>query len=233
LSAHYFVSDAHIGAAPAGAESRLVEFLESIRGRATSLYVLGDLFDFWFEYNRAIPVSGFRVLGALSRLAQEGTRVVYLAGNHDVRFTGFFKRELGIESCAGPLAETLDGRRVWMSHGDDLDKRLIPSLFRTLMRSRVNQALYSLVHPDLGISLARSVSGASRKRPPDARLAEKMAAFARTRLEQGQDIVVLAHLHRPELRTFGSGIYLNTGDWVSNFSYGKLEQGRLSLEFWR
>jgi UDP-2,3-diacylglucosamine hydrolase len=233
LSAHYFVSDAHIGAGRPVAEPRLVEFLDSIRGRATSLFVLGDLFDFWFEYSRAIPVSGFRVLGALSGLVQAGTRVVYLAGNHDVRFLGFFKQELGIESCPGPLAETLDGKRVWMSHGDDLDRRPIPMLFRTLMRSRINQALYSLVHPDLGISLARSVSGASRRRPPDTRLADKMAGFARGKLSEGHDIVVLAHSHRPELRTFETGSYLNTGDWVDNCSYGVLEDGRLRLEYFK
>ncbi len=233
MSAHYFVSDAHIGARSSGAEPRLVEFLEAIRGRATSLFVLGDLFDFWFEYNRAVPVSGFRVLGALGALAQSGTRVVYLAGNHDVRFTGFFRRELGIESCVGPLVETLDGKRVWMSHGDDLDKRPIPSLFRALMRSRLNQALYALVHPDVGIELARSVSGASRRRPPDARLAEKMASFARGKLSEDNDVVILAHLHRPELRQFEHGLYLNTGDWVENCSFGLLSEGRLTLEFWQ
>ncbi len=99
MSAHYFVSDAHLGAAPADAEKRLVAFLQSIQGQADSLYILGDLFDFWFEYGRAIPKHGFRVLAKLARLRETGTRIVYIAGNHDIRFTDFFRRELDIETA--------------------------------------------------------------------------------------------------------------------------------------
>ncbi len=232
MSAHYFVSDAHLGAAPAGAEERLLRFLESIRGRADSLYILGDLFDFWFEYGRAIPKHGFRVLAELVQLRKSGTAVVYLAGNHDLRFQEFFHRELGI-TTAFEWSGTIDGRRVWMKHGDEVDRRPVSMLFRRLMRSRLNRFLYSFVHPDLGIGFAGWVARRSRARGSDSGLREEMAGFAERKLAQGFDVVLLAHLHEPELRRFGEGVYVNTGDWLTHFSYGVMEDGEVSLRFFR
>lgn len=229
MSAHYFISDAHLGAAPAEAELRLVSFLAGLEGRADTLWVLGDLFDFWFEYGRAIPKHGFRVLAALGRLRQSGTRVTCLAGNHDLRFTGFFKKELGVETTTGAQL-VLDGQRVLMRHGDELDRRPVSRLFRTLMRSRINNALYRLVHPDVGIALAGWVARRSRNRPPDTALAGLMRDHARACLREGNDLVVFGHLHRPELTRFPEGCYLNTGDWIESFSYGVMRDGEIALE---
>ncbi|MFO7675764.1 MAG: UDP-2,3-diacylglucosamine diphosphatase [bacterium] len=230
MSAHYFVSDAHLGAAPPGAEARLARFLNGLEGRADSLWILGDLFDFWFEYGRVIPRHGFRILAALARLREAGIRVSYLAGNHDLRFGGFLRRELGIETGAGGDIE-LDGRKVLVRHGDEIDRRAVSRLFRVLMRSRLNNGLYRLIHPDLGIALAGWVARRSRARGPDERLAGAMREWARARLAEGRDLVVLGHLHRPELTAFpGGGSYLNAGDWIENFSYGILRDGRPALE---
>jgi UDP-2,3-diacylglucosamine hydrolase len=161
LSAHYFVSDAHIGGGNPDAEQRLFRFLESIRGKAESLYILGDLFEFWFEYSRAIPKSGFRALAELSELSRTGTRIGYLKGNHDFWFKDFWRRELGAEA-ADELDITFDGKRVFLAHGDGLDRALVPQFFRVLMRSRLDGWLYSLLHPDVGIGLALAVARASR-----------------------------------------------------------------------
>jgi UDP-2,3-diacylglucosamine hydrolase len=230
LSAHYFVSDAHLGAAPPAAEARLARFLAGLEGRADSLWILGDLFDFWFEYDRVIPRHGFRVLTALARLRATGTRVNYLAGNHDLRFTDFFGRELGIETGGGGDVE-LAGRRVLVGHGDELDRRLVSRFFRRLMKSRLNNALYRLIHPDIGIALAGWIARRSRDRGPDERLAAAMREWARARLAEGRDLVILGHVHRPELVEFpGGGSYLNTGDWIESFSYGILRDGRPALE---
>jgi len=229
LSAHYFISDAHLGAAPPESEARLARFLAGLEGRTDTLWVLGDLFDFWFEYGRAIPKHGFRVLAALGRLRQSGTAVTCLAGNHDLRFTGFFREQLGVETAVEARVE-LDGRRVLMRHGDEVDHRHLSRLFRILMRSRLNNALYGLIHPDLGIALAGWVTRRSRRRPPDATLADRMREHGRVCLREGNDIVILGHLHRPELTRLPEGVYLNTGDWLKNFSYGVMRDGEIALE---
>ncbi len=228
MSAHYVVSNAHLGAAPRGTEERLLAFIDTIRGSADSLYILGDLLDFWFEYGRAIPKHGFRVLAELVHLRRAGTRVVYLAGNHDLRFRDFLSRELGIEA-ATVLDVRLDGRRVWMSHGDEVDSRPIPALFRRLMRSRINNLLYSFVHPDVGIGFASWIARRSRARGQDDFLREEMARYAESRIAEGFDIVVTGHLHVPELRRLGDGYYLRTA-WLHDCSYGVIRDGVPALE---
>ena len=228
MSAHYFVSDAHIGAGRADAEQRLGRFLENIKGRADSLYILGDLFEFWFEYRRAVPKQGFGVLSRLAELNRSGTKITYLKGNHDFWFQDFLRRELHAET-ADELDVVIDGRRVFVAHGDRLDRSLVARFFRWLMRSRVNGALYSMLHPDLGIGLARWVALANRDEKTNLRLKDAMARFAEERLRAGYDIVVLGHSHAPERREWDNGIYLNVGDWMTHFTYGVIRDGAASL----
>ncbi|UCG42488.1 MAG: UDP-2,3-diacylglucosamine diphosphatase [candidate division WOR-3 bacterium] len=232
MSAHYFVSDAHLGASPPGTEERLLAFLRSIRGKADSLYILGDLFDFWFEYGSAIPKHGFRVLTELAKLADAGTRVVYLSGNHDLRLRDFFSRELGIETAA-ELEETIDGVRVWMKHGEETDRRWLSVFFRRLMRSRLNNFLYSFIHPDAGIRFANWVATRSRARGLDPGLKQKMRESAQEKLCSGADVAVMAHVHEPELLRTGSGVYVNTGDWLRHFSYAVIRDGEVMLEYFK
>lgn len=231
MSAHYVVSDAHFGAAPPEDEERFLAFCESLRGRADSLFVLGDLLDFWFEYGRAIPKHGFRALAELVHLRRGGTRVVYLAGNHDLRFRDFLGRELGIEA-ASQVSERLDGSRVWMSHGDEVDHRAVPALFRRLMRSRINNLLYSFVHPDVGIGFASWVASRSRARGQDDFLRGVMARHASRKLAEGYDIVVTGHLHVPELVRLDGGWYLRTA-WCRGCTYGVIRDGVPALERFR
>jgi len=229
LSAHYFVSDSHIGGGFLDAEQRLFRFLESIRGRAESLYILGDLFEFWIEYTQAIPKQGFKALAELAELRRTGTRIGYLKGNHDFWFKDFWQRELGAEA-ADEMDITLDGKRVYLAHGDALDRAFVPRVFRALMRSRVNGWLYSLLHPDIGIGLAQAVARTSRVTGAKPSLIEDMARFAAGKLKSGFDIVVMGHSHVPELRRFGSGVYMNLGNWVTDFKYGLIRDGQPSLE---
>lgn len=229
MSAHYFVSDAHIGGGATDGEQRLFRFLESIRGKAETLHILGDLFEFWFEYGQAIPKQGFRALAELAELSRTGTRIGYLKGNHDFWFKDFWQRELGAEA-ADELSITLDGKRVYLAHGDALDRALVPRFFRFLMRSRVDGWLYSLLHPDIGIGLAHVVASVSRAGSVKPGIVEDMATFARGKLESGFDIVILGHSHVPELRKMNGGTYVNIGDWLTHFTYGVIRDGVASLE---
>jgi UDP-2,3-diacylglucosamine hydrolase len=229
LSAHYFVSDAHIGGGCPDAEQRLFRFLESIRGRAESLHILGDLFEFWFEYGRAIPKPGFRALAELAELARTGTRIGYLKGNHDFWFKDFWRRELGA-AASDELDVTLDGKRVFLAHGDTVDRAFVPRFFRVLMRSRLNGWLYSQLHPDVGIGLALAVARANRVKGANPDLIEDMARFAGDKLASGFDIVIMGHSHAPEVRQLEGGVYLNVGDWMTHFTYGLIRDGVPSLE---
>jgi UDP-2,3-diacylglucosamine hydrolase len=196
---------------------------------ANSLYILGDLFEFWLEYGRAIPKLGFRALAELAELSRTGTHIGYLKGNHDFWFKDFWQRELGAEA-ADELDVMLDGKRVYLAHGDSLDRALVPRVFRALVRSRVNGWFYSLLHPDIGIGLAHAVASVSRAGSRKPGIVEDMAAFARGKLESGFDIVILGHSHVPELRQMNRGTYLNLGDWVNHFTYGVIRDGVPSLE---
>src|SRR5262245_38654941 len=158
----YFLSDAHLGTESAEREApreaRLIEFFESLPGRAESLFIVGDLFDFWFEYSTAIPRRHFKTLCALRRLREAGVEITYLAGNHDFWLGGFLSNELGIHTREGPVTVEKQGRRAWIHHGDgliggDLGYRML----KKILRNRVNIRLYRWLHPDLGIPLAHWV----------------------------------------------------------------------------
>lgn len=230
MSAHYFISDAHVGAGTREAEHRLVRFVGTIAGRADTLCILGDLFEFWFEYGRVIPKRGFAVLAALANLARSGTRLVYLKGNHDFWFGDFIEHELGGSRAVDRLDERIDGRRVFACHGDALDRGLVPRFFRSLMRSRFNAQLYSVLHPDLGVALAESVARASRGREAGPELRRRLREYALERLDSGYDLVLMGHTHQPEIVERDGRAYVNTGDWLTHFSYCVVRDGRPTLE---
>lgn len=230
MSAHYFVADAHLGAGRPDGEERLLRFLSTIKGRAESLYILGDLFDFWFDYRTVMPKFGFAVLTRLAELEQAGTELHFVRGNHDFRFRGLPDHMPGISVVGDEMEAVVDGRRVFLCHGDALDRGFVPRLFRALMRNPVSNALYSLLHPDVGFWLAHWVADRSRDIGAKSYLLEDMARFAQEKLAAGFDVVVMAHSHVPELRRFDRGEYLNVGDWVKDSSYGLMRDGVLSLE---
>jgi UDP-2,3-diacylglucosamine hydrolase len=218
-----------VGGGKPRSEQKLCHFLRSLRGQAESLYILGDLFEFWFEYGRAIPKIGFHVLAELAELAEDGTHIHYLRGNHDFWFRDFLQRELGADA-ADEMDVMVDGKRVYLAHGDALDRAHVARFLRLLIRRRFNGILYSLIHPDLGIGLAQRVALASRRVGAAVYLRRTMAEFARAKIEVGFDVVMLGHSHAPELRHIGRGLYINTGDWLRHFTYGVIRDGVPALE---
>lgn len=230
MNGHYFIADTHIGASGHDDEMRLVRFVDSLAGNAQSLCIVGDLFEFWFEYRRVIPRAGFRLLSALARLVDSGTRLTCLRGNHDFWLGSFFGQELPDVKVADRLEQTIDGLRVYASHGDELDNNPVPRLFRNLMRNPLNVALYSLLHPDLGIGLATLVARQSRRRTAGLRLRRRLAEFACAKLEGDFDLVVLAHTHWPEQVEHNGGWYINVGDWLRHNTYCVIRSGRAVLE---
>jgi UDP-2,3-diacylglucosamine hydrolase len=236
----YLFSDAHLGAGDASAEDRkltlLEGFLAHVRSRPGAVYLNGDLFDFWFEYRQAIPRGHLRCLAALLETVRSGCPVTYVAGNHDFWVGDYLHQELGIQVEPGPVELELQGRRIFLAHGDGVLKRDGSyRLMRSILRSPLNNTLYRWIHPDLGIPLALAVSRRSAGRhhvDKPIPLDEIRAEVVLPQFARGRDAVVLGHFHTP-LHERGDGTdFLILGDWMRHFTYVTLEGGVFQLWRW-
>ena len=238
MGALYFISDVHLGLESAAEErakeERLATLIERARTDAEGFYIVGDLFDFWFEYRHVVPAAGLRVLGALHRLSAAGIPLHYLAGNHDFAPGRYLAEEVGCTLHPEPFAFTHEGRRFYLHHGDGLAENDLGYLIlRRILRSRFNQALWRLLHPDLGIGLARAVSRKSRDHTgaKDYGSDRRLQEFLRRRLGEGHQVIVMGHTHTAEVRTLEGGAwYVNLGTWLDGGApYARYEAGRLEV----
>lgn len=230
----FFISDAHLGSRmnkkPDPRETRLLKWFETFGAKADEIFIVGDLFDFWFEYRSVIPERYFSVLCALKTLRERNIPIHFISGNHDFGIGRFFSENLGIHVHHDPLDIKLQGKRYYISHGDGLARKDRGyRILKRILRSPVNIALYRLFHPDLGIGMADFFSRLSRDHREIKDSNEEYRAFARNRFREGFDGVVMAHTHMPDELHENSCSYINTGDWMKHFTYGKLEGGRLTL----
>ena len=166
----YIISDTHLGAATPEVERDLLGFLRALRGRASTLVVNGDLFDFWFEWKTVIPRGAFKTLGALSELKDSGTRIIWVAGNHDCWGGEVLREDLGVDYTMEAWDGELAGWRARIEHGDGLreveDKGY--RRLRSVIRNPVSIKLFSWLHPDLATKIATATSHTSRGyRPRD------------------------------------------------------------------
>jgi len=237
----YFFSDAHLGADnPAdekGKIEKLFSFLEMVGRQGNRLYILGDLFDFWFEYKQVIPKQHLTVVFRLAGLVEKGIPIHYITGNHDFWLGDFLEKEVGLVIHRDRYETVEEEKKLLLLHGDGLS----PSdwkyrLFvRSILRHRLCIALYRLLPPDWAIPFARKMSSSSRNHTAGrkAEFIKDYEIFAEKKLIDGYDAVIIGHTHHPQYIAFPGGVYLNTGDFYHHFSYGRLENGRLSLEYFR
>jgi UDP-2,3-diacylglucosamine hydrolase len=233
----YIFSDAHLGADSAGCEARkaanIQALFEKVKDDGDRLVILGDLFDFWFEYKYAIPKEHHQVLFMLTDLKRRGITIDYVSGNHDFWMDDFFTTQIGIQVHRDYYNLEYEGRKIHLIHGDGLAQadrgyRLLKRIFR----NRFNIWLYRKLPPDWAIPLAKKVSGSSRRYTSrrDQNFAADYEAYAAGKLQEGFDIVVIGHLHLPVIKPLDNGIYVNTGDFIDHFSYAKLTAGKIRLE---
>lgn len=244
--AAYLLSDLHLGAAYNGsrleAERRVVAFLDSIESDVTELYLLGDILDYWYEYRYVVPRGYVRFFGRLASLADRGVRIVWYIGNHDIWIDDYIPSELGVEVVDGWRVEQVGGLRIFMSHGDGVGKLPLGfRMIRSIFRNRICRRLYSMVNPRWTIPFAMGWSRHSRENgeAPGQEghpLFDSLVDFSRRYLEShpGIDWFVYGHLHilRREEIAPGCGIAI-LGDWLTRFSYARVENGRLTLGTWR
>lgn len=239
-----FFSDAHLpsrkGYSVQG--SAVEQFLRSLMDRkVAAVYILGDLFDLWFEYHAAILSYHFSVLKAFARLRDAGTQLHLVVGNHDYWAGSFLRDEVGFHIHKKPLIVEFDERRVYMCHGDGLNKRdVVYRLVRPVLRFGPAITAFRLIHPDFAVLLGRTASKFSRR---NANLIEAgnetesraIRSFAGTLLDRPDiDVVIAGHCHIPCEERFqvdgANKLYLNTGDWMAKFSYIEYENGIFSLK---
>ena len=233
------VSDLHLGAVPEATERAFLAFLEHVGERGASLLITGDLFDFWFEYGPVIHGKHFRVLGSLARLVEAGIPVTMAAGNHDAWGGRFLREDVGVEFHAAPFRTTLAGRPALIAHGDGLGSGdLRYRVLKTVLRSRATIAAFRMLHPELGLRLARAVSRTDlRLESEEANLgrARFVEAWARGQLQADPALgwVVCGHTHVPARIEVEAGrYYLNAGDWIRHFTYFEIRDGAPELRAW-
>jgi UDP-2,3-diacylglucosamine hydrolase len=235
----YFFSDAHLGmgtrADDREKESCIVRFLDHISLDAEQLFIVGDLFDYWFEYRTVVPKGYVRLFAALARLADAGVAITYVAGNHDFWVRSYFRDELGMEIALDPIEREIHGKRFYIHHGDGLLTGDSGYRFlKRVLRNRFNIFLFSLLHPDLAASIAQWTSRKSRQHTSQRTFEEgDMVSFAQTKIEEGFDVVVMGHNHIPGLRNIGSGVYVNLGEWMGENTFAVFDGKRVKLEKWQ
>ncbi len=233
----YFISDVHLGIESAQQEAlklkRLLGFLASIEKTAERLIIVGDLFDFWFDYHWVIPRKHLSVISALKRLTESGVKVMYCIGNHDFWLGDFFEKDLNIAVYREPIEFEQNGRRFYITHGDGLNKKDIGyHILKTILRCPVTSALCKLMHPDLTFALARWFSMMSRNHRPDHDHREPYIRRARELFTQGYDFVIFGHTHDAMELKEDDHVYINTGEWMEQFTYAVYEKDTLQLLKW-
>lgn len=240
----YFASDFHLGS-PNQAESRIredriVRWLTSIESTCSELFLMGDVFDFWFEYNTVIPKGYIRLQGKLAMMSDAGIKIYFFKGNHDMWVNDYFTKEMGMEIISDELVINRGGKSFYLHHGDglgpgDANYRILRKIFR----NPVCQWLFSMLPPNIGLGIANGWSRRSRKvnvlveEPFIGEENEWLAIYSREVLEkQHYDYFIYGHRHRPMIINLGNNSqYYNTGEWFTYNSYVVFDGEELRLEY--
>jgi UDP-2,3-diacylglucosamine hydrolase len=212
---------------------RVEAFLEDKIGQIDGLILLGDIFDLWVEWDKVIIKNYFSILKIFSSLKDAGTRLIFLAGNHDFWLEKFLQETIGFEVYHDFFSDTINEKKIFVSHGDLYTKNdLRYKFFRKFIRQRFIKKLFKLLHPDFGLTIGQLLSRTSRNRKRDPKsLHKKEQGLIQkaTTLSPEYDIVVFAHTHKPAKQNINGVIYINTGDWVTHDSYCVFEGDHIDL----
>ncbi|WP_343488297.1 UDP-2,3-diacylglucosamine diphosphatase [Allomuricauda sp. d1] len=239
----YFASDNHLGApdhtSSRPREKKFVAWLDAVKVDAAAIFLMGDLFDFWFEYKRVVPKGFTRTLGKLAELTDSGTPIYYFVGNHDLWMNGYFEEELNIPVYHNPQELTVNDTKFLIGHGDGLgpgDKGF--KRMKKVFKNPVAQWFFRWLHPDLGVRLAQhlSINNKIISGDADAKFLgedkEWLVQYCKRKLESKHyDYFVFGHRHLPlEIDLNDTSTYINLGDWIKYFTYAVFDGERLTLK---
>ncbi|MBE6334954.1 MAG: UDP-2,3-diacylglucosamine diphosphatase [Bacteroidales bacterium] len=243
----YFLSDVHLGSKTLNndreRENHLVAFINSIQDKCSSLWLMGDIFDFWFEYKHAVPKGHTRLLGKLSDLTDKGIPVHLFTGNHDIWVFDYLSSECGVVVHKEKVEQlTLNGKTILLGHGDGLNPKDTGfKIIRAVFHNKVAQWLFRWLHPDCGIGLANRWSSHSRESQGGVTVKEYLGdtkeysvVYANSYIKEHPEVdyVIFGHRHLAFETTLNNGAkYINLGDWLTQFTYAELDQsGNLALK---
>ena len=240
----YFASDFHFGV-PDHTKSReredlVVSWLEEIRKDASEIYLIGDVFDFWFEYSAVIPKGFIRFQGKLAELTDSGIKITLFKGNHDMWMFDYFVKELGVQIVSDELILERNGKKFYLHHGDGLgpgDAKY--KILKKIFRSGFCQWLFARIHPNLGVAIASKWSKYSRlqnnqKEEFQDLSKEWLVAYCKELLlKEHYDFLIFGHRHLPLDVALGESRYINLGEWMNFNSYAVFDGENLELRYFK
>lgn len=239
----YFASDFHLGVPTPQIsrerEDRIVRWLDSIRHDAKEIYLVGDIFDFWFEYQKVIPKGFIRLQGKIAELVDSGIPVHFFTGNHDMWMFDYFKKELGVEIFREPVTRIYNGKKFLIGHGDGLGPGDYQyKLLKRFFASKTCQWLFARIHPNLAMWIADHWSRSSRAAndKKEVFLGEEhewLAIYCREVLQKEHfDYFIFGHRHLPlDIRLTENSRYINLGEWINYNSYAVFDGNELKLQY--
>lgn len=240
----YFASDFHLGVAPKATslerERQLVSWLDHIKYDAKALFLVGDIFDFWFEYSTVVPKGFIRFLGKLAELADLGVEITLFKGNHDMWMFGYLKEQLNANIVDNELILQLNGKLFYIHHGDGLGPGDTKYKFlKAFFRSKVCQWLFARLHPNLGIGIAQRWSRHSRAANLDEERflgedREWLIQYAKDLLQKEHfDYFIFGHRHLAyDIKLHENTRIINLGEWMHACTYAVWDGEQLELKKW-
>lgn len=240
----YFASDFHLGAPNHNEsferEKRVIKWLDEVKKDATEIYLVGDIFDFWFEYKHAIPKGFVRFQAKIAEITDSGIPVRIFTGNHDMFIFDYLPKELGFKLYREPIVKTYNNKKFYIGHGDGLgpgDKKY--KIIKRFFGSKFCQWAYARIHPNLGLSFAFAWSRSSRK--TNASYDEKyhgddkefLVQFCKdyVKTDNSIDYFVFGHRHLPlEIKINDKATYFNLGEWIKHNTYAVFDGEKLELK---
>ncbi len=235
----YFVSDVHLGfdirETDKIREQNFLNFLDSIKKDCEILYLVGDIFDYWFEYKTVIPKYFYKTLSKFAELRDLGIKIEFVMGNHDFGLRDFFEEEFGIVVYKSDIERIHNGKKFYISHGDgkannDTGYRIL----KKIMRAEISMKLFLMLHPNIGIGMASGSSHKSRKHTDKKHYGndDGMISFAKDRIDNGFDYVVMGHRHKAMVINHNEGFYINLGEWIKKPHFASFDGENLKLIEW-
>ena len=241
----YFLSDFHLGAPDKASslnrEKNIISFLNSIQADAEQVFIMGDLFDFWFEYKKVVPKGYVRILGKLAELTDRNIRVHFFVGNHDMWMNDYFQKELNIPVYFKPTPFEFNGKKFLLGHGDGLGPGDHGYKFiKRIFRNKIAQHIFGLMPPFMGMGLAHYFSRKSRAQTGQKDELflgddkEWLVVYCREILAKEKfDFFIFGHRHLPlDIRLDTSSRYINLGDWIKYNSYAVFDGTELQLKYY-
>lgn len=239
----YFASDNHLGAPTIEAsrprEKKFIAWLDSIKHDAAAIFLVGDLFDFWFEYKTVVPKGFTRTLGKLAEISDSGIPIYFFVGNHDLWMNGYFKEELNIPVYYEPKEFTFNNKTFFIGHGDGLgphDKGY--KHMKKVFTNPFFKWVFRWVHPDIGVKIAQYLSVKNKliSGDDDAKFLgednEWLVQYSKEKLKnKHHDYFIFGHRHLPlEIQLNEHSKYINLGDWINYYTYGVFDGEHFELK---